>query len=280
MAKAPKVPDNDQNGLPLEAALRRWADPQALQEFANLEARLKEADAGAAKPLDEQRRALREVLECEFRARLYRRELTSTGIPYPPGHRPTREPLSHELWFSDPDDYNFAGGPEFEESRFYASDGRLLFDRVLVSLPSESSSQPEQTLNRLPFPLWFYIDENARRVLFSVGVELTGTSFDVIDALTSAFDEEKARSTDPDDHRYVKMKQLEIALGKDETAVRKNIARLRAAFAAQCRSKLAIITGPNEVVQSTQWSGYRLNPHLTRVYFGDPAASQTSRPES
>jgi hypothetical protein len=272
MTHAPKSRVAEANGLSLEAALRRWADAGSLQRLAALEARLQQAGPTSAGPLHDQRRALREALESELCEKVYREELTATGIPYPPGHRPARERLSPELWFLEPDDDHFVGGPDFEASSFHGADGRLLFERVLIAGPGGGHSLLQEKVQRLPLPLWFYVEEAKRRVLFSVGAELTGRSFDIVNALVSTFDEDKARQTHPDNYRYVERKQLEATLEKDDAAIRQIVARLRVAFHRQCRSKLGVTPGPDEIVQSVTWSGYRLNPNLIRVHFVDPRA--------
>jgi hypothetical protein len=132
-------------------------------------------------------------------------------------------------------------------------------------------------------PILFTLDSVRRCASFDGGPQLTGRSFEVIAALVIEFDEDTDAGRAKRDFRHVNVSTLMDRLGTDDEQLpRQLIKRARSALERGFLAASDRQLDEEDVIQTGQPSGYRLNPYLVRLSPGQlesfQAMSQAPRP--
>lgn len=139
----------------------------------------------------------------------------------------------------------------------------------------------------LPRPIRFAVSTDGKRVVFEGGPSLKGKSAALIAALFGAYRDGRTSDTGLAGFRFTAAATLAAVLKMDEGSLRQRVRRLRIKLAAEFQSHLNATIGDEEVVETKEWSGYRLNPALFHspelleapVMPVDPALVTTLRPD-
>lgn len=139
----------------------------------------------------------------------------------------------------------------------------------------------------LPRPIRFAVSTDGKRVVFEGGPSLKGKSAALIAALFGAYRDGRTSDTGLAGFRFTAAATLAAVLKMDEGSLRQRVRSLRIKLAAEFQSHLNATIGDEEVVETKEWSGYRLNPALFHspelleapVMPVDPALVTTLRPD-
>jgi 7-cyano-7-deazaguanine synthase in queuosine biosynthesis len=161
-------------------------------------------------------------------------------------------------------------------SRFAADRGHKDLAE-LEAKPSEQAAADEtRYVNR---PIIFTIDDERQAARFLGGVSITGANYELIKALADQFRSDLETGVDKLSFEYLKKERLMKMLGVTEHTLRQRVRRCRKALAAGFRGKVGCELDDEDVIQTWDWRGYRLNPSLFLVVPGQlPPETQPARP--
>ena len=123
------------------------------------------------------------------------------------------------------------------------------------------------------------LDPSSRVVLIAGLPPIKGEgTFSLIDQLVEAHDENSLNKRAPENYRFVAGGQLATRLAINDVTLRKRVMRLRRKVANAFQRRFGLTLAGDAVIQSTAWSGYRLNPAV-RVLAPDQIESAPKRHE-
>lgn len=110
----------------------------------------------------------------------------------------------------------------------------------------------------------FGVNDVAGRVYFSKGVELGGAGYRLIRELALDFKRDMEARISPRERRFISGRKLAGRLGWEEQTLRQRVSRTRRVLADRF-DKAGTYLDPEDVIQTQNWAGYRLNPYLLLV---------------
>lgn len=139
----------------------------------------------------------------------------------------------------------------------------------------------------LPRPIRFAVSTDGKRVVFEGGPSLKGKSAALIAALFGAYRDGRTSDMGLAGFRFTAAATLASVLKIEDGSLRQRVRRLRIKLAAEFQSHLNATIGDEEVIETKDWSGYRLNPALFHSPEllkrpstpADPAIVTTLRPD-
>jgi hypothetical protein len=115
------------------------------------------------------------------------------------------------------------------------------------------------------------LDVKARELVFAGGPRLRGVAFNLFQVLADQFHQDLAKRAAPSAHTYVPIRILVDRCDVDEVTLRKRVHQTRRSLERQFLQCVDYALDEQDIIQSTRWKGYRLNPHL---WLMDPAQLQ------
>jgi hypothetical protein len=97
---------------------------------------------------------------------------------------------------------------------------------------------------------------------FRAGWNLAVALHQLIATLAEEFEADLHAGTFPEQHKFVKASILAGRFGIDENSVRQQISRARKALENAFLKKLNRQLVPDDIIETLEWYGYRLNPYL------------------
>ena len=114
-------------------------------------------------------------------------------------------------------------------------------------------------------PISFAIDHAASVVVFAEGGKLTGVSAKLFIALMPNFQAGQKAASGPNGFVYIKGNVLAGQLAIDGQALRQRVRRARTQLRQLFAARSGVVIEDDDVIETTDWSGYRLNPRLART---------------
>lgn len=114
-------------------------------------------------------------------------------------------------------------------------------------------------------PISFAADQAKSFVVFTEGGKLTGASAKLFLALLPNYQAGQQASAGTDGFAFTKAKFLADQLGVSDQTVRQQIRRARAQLKQLFATKSDVTVEDDDIIETNEWSGYRLNPRLART---------------
>jgi hypothetical protein len=124
----------------------------------------------------------------------------------------------------------------------------------------------------------FAVDDEARRIVFDDGPELHGKSFGLFFRLALQFRADLNSGVDRSNYGFVASRALAQDLQTLDENLRQRVMRARQSMQQQFKARAGYALDEEDVIQSSNWKGYRLNPYLLETGLQQLGRStQTSR---
>lgn len=108
----------------------------------------------------------------------------------------------------------------------------------------------------------FALDSASHEVIFEGGLIFAGVMFHLIAALAEDFASDLATGRGPREYRYLKAAKLAERLRIDLPSLRRRVSRARRKLEAGFLNRFDQQLDSEDIIQSKEWNGYRLNPYL------------------
>lgn len=109
------------------------------------------------------------------------------------------------------------------------------------------------------------VDTDTAKVIFRGGIEMGGSIYELIAALTQEFEEDLNAGTFRDHYRFVTATVLARRLKINQPSLRQCVSRARKKIERAFLAKFDRPLDAEDVIQNKEWKGYRLNPYLLLV---------------
>lgn len=257
-------------GLPPDAALEHWSDPEALlgmMEYVDSAHKMTDTPEGRRRHLEYARR--RHDIEIAFLNRLRSGEVLASAIAQSADER---EVIPLSVWELVEVDYEVdrisGEGRIYERPEFFEPSAiPSNVDKIPTWVSALPSFKPHNAVEMQAIisaiPILFALD--GRSVLFNGGIILTDERAEVILKLLPLYERDHADDREPAQFQFLKAEKLADDLDSNETALRRLIARIREQLAAEFKQRLGLVLDIDDVIENARWKGYRLNPKLIQV---------------
>jgi hypothetical protein len=134
-------------------------------------------------------------------------------------------------------------------------------DPALSELPvsAAAAADPKPPAQR---NLVFAVHEQPRLVTFVEGAVIKGTAFEVFAILARQFRQDLEIGVPLDNRPYVPSNRIADELKITSDVLRQRVLRMRRSIELQFQNLTGYCRDREDVVQSINWTGYRLNPYL------------------
>jgi 7-cyano-7-deazaguanine synthase in queuosine biosynthesis len=128
--------------------------------------------------------------------------------------------------------------------------------------PPVASQAAAADYSLLQRPIRFAVSTDGKRVVFEGGPSLRGKSAVLISALFGAHRDGRTSDTGAAGFRFTAATTLAAVLKIDEGSLRQRVRRIRIKLSEEFQSLLNATISDDDVIETKEWSGYRLNPAL------------------
>ena len=109
-------------------------------------------------------------------------------------------------------------------------------------------------------------DERGKRVVIEGLGEISGASFELLDALRPSFRSAREGELRPEKYPFLKSLDLANVLSLDEPSMRKRVSRFRKEeVSGLCETAGRPALPEDAIIENLPWHGYRLNPFRVRL---------------
>jgi hypothetical protein len=112
----------------------------------------------------------------------------------------------------------------------------------------------------IPGLITFTIDDPHRRILFSAGPVLEGVHYELFALLAKAFREDAADELEKPAYRFVSTQLITTLFVISDKNLRQRVRRMRRTLERQFTAYAGYAVSAHTIVESKNWTGYRLNP--------------------
>lgn len=111
----------------------------------------------------------------------------------------------------------------------------------------------------------FAMEERAQRIVFAEGPVLKGISYKLFARLARQFQSDLECGVEKTDYAFIRTEILLKEFNQSGEGLRQQIWRLRKSLTRQFEKMAGYTLDQNDIIESVNWTGYRLNPYLVLV---------------
>jgi 7-cyano-7-deazaguanine synthase in queuosine biosynthesis len=150
--------------------------------------------------------------------------------------------------------------------RIVAGSGTCLHDTPIRD-PTESQARTHDSRDfHTSSEVCLALSPEKRQVMIRGIPPLAGrATYALIEQLTEAYEDDRARKRAPENHRYVPAKLLRTRLSIEDDSLRRRVLRVRKRVTHLFETHCGLTLANDALIQSLAWRGYRINPHVRIV---------------
>jgi hypothetical protein len=144
----------------------------------------------------------------------------------------------------------------------------LLAQHRLVGHSRQTTAAAQAEADTSPVPnhqLVLALDAKSRQVVFMGGPRLGGVSFRLFEILVAQAQKDDTEGRAPSQHTYISVRKLQEMFDLDAEALRQRVAFARKKLGEQFRQLMNRDLDEEDLIETKQRRGYRLNPYVLIV---------------